>query len=602
MPSRTGRLADCPTVLSKILVANRGEIAVRVVRACRELGITSVAVYSELDRDALHVRLADEAYALGGQTATESYLNTEAILGVIAQAGVDGVHPGYGFFSENADFARAITDRGVRFIGPPPEAIEVMGDKLSARAAAERVGVQGVPGNTDILTSPDQVLSFAEEHGWPVAIKAAFGGGGRGIKVVADAAGVAAALESAQREAQASFGRSECYVERYLTWPRHIEMQVIADTHGNVVWLGERDCSAQRRHQKLVEESPAPNLPDEVRQAMGEAAVAVAKGCGYVNAGTVEFLYQDGEFYYLEMNTRLQVEHPVTEMVTGIDLVAEQIRVAAGEALSFGQDDISPRGHAIECRINAENPSGGRFLPAPGRITQLDPPQGFGTRWDGGYEAGDEVSQFYDNLVGKLIVWGVDRETAIARTRRALDELRIEGIVTTAPAQRLMMDDPDFVAGEHSTKWVEEKLDLSGLEVSTGAPAADDAAEPRIRREVPVEVNGKRFSVTLWLPEAPVAAAAAGSTAGRPRARRTTSATSAVGGTGAIAVPMQGTIVKVLVSEGDAVESGQPVVVLEAMKMENNINADVSGTVKEIKVSPGDTVGGGDVVMVIEPA
>jgi acetyl-CoA/propionyl-CoA carboxylase biotin carboxyl carrier protein len=333
---------------------------------------------------------------------------------------------------------------------------------------------------------------------------------------------------------------------------------------------------------------------------MGEAAVAVAQGCGYGNAGTVEFLYQDGDFYYLEMNTRLQVEHPVTEMVTGIDLVAEQIRVASGEPLSFGQGDISPRGHAIECRINAENPSGGRFLPAPGRITALRPPQGFGTRWDGGYEAGDEVSQFYDNLVGKLIVWGADRDTALARIRRALDELRVEGIATTAPAQRLMVEHPDFVAGEHSTKWVEETLDLSGLDVATALSEPAGEPEPRIRREVPVEVNGKRFSVSLWLPEAPVGSAAAG-TAGRPRARRTAGAASAAGGTGAIAVPMQGTIVKVLVSEGDAVEAGQAVVVLEAMKMENNINADVTGTVKEIKVAPGDTVGGGDVVMVIEP-
>ena len=602
MPHPAGRLANCPTVLSKILIANRGEIAVRVIRACRELGITCVAVYSELDRDALHVRLADEAYALGGQSATESYLNTDAILGVIDQAGADGVHPGYGFFSENADFARAITDRGVTFIGPPPEAIEVMGDKLSARAAAERVGVQGVPGNADILTSPDQVLAFADEHGWPVAIKAAFGGGGRGIKVVTEAAEVAAALESAQREAQASFGRSECYVERYLTWPRHIEMQVIADSHGNTVWLGERDCSAQRRHQKLIEESPAPNFPDEVRQAMGEAAVAVAKGCGYVNAGTVEFLFQDGDFYYLEMNTRLQVEHPVTEMVTGIDLVAEQIRVASGEPLSFGQGDIERRGHAIECRINAENPAGGRFLPAPGRITRLSPPQGFGTRWDGGNEAGDEVSQFYDNLIGKLIVWGADRETALARIRRALDELRVEGIATTAPAQRLMVDHPDFIGGEHSTKWVEEALDLSGLDVAAAVSTAADESEPRVRRDVPVEVDGKRFSVTLWLPEGAATATSATGTAARPRARRTAGAASAALGTGAVAVPMQGTIVKVLVSEGDRVEAGQPVVVLEAMKMENNINADVSGTVKEVKVAPGDTVGGGDVVMVIEPA
>ena len=589
-------------MLSKILIANRGEIAVRVIRACREMGIGSVAVYSDLDRDALHVRLADESYSLGGQTAAESYLNTEAILGVIGRSGADGVHPGYGFFSENADFARAIGDLGVAFIGPPPEAIEVMGDKLSARRAAEKVGVQGVPGSTEVLTSPAQVEAFAVEHGWPVAIKAAYGGGGRGIKLVAGAGEVAAALESAQREAQSYFGRPECYVERYLTWPRHIEMQVIADTHGNCVWLGERDCSAQRRHQKLIEESPAPNFGDDVRQAMGRAAVAVAEGCGYVNAGTVEFLYEDGEFFYLEMNTRLQVEHPVTELVTGIDLVASQIRIASGEPLGFGQEDVEPRGHAIECRINAENPAGGRFLPSPGRITALRPPQGFGTRWDGGYEAGDEVSQFYDNLVGKLVVWGADRTTALARAGRALDELVLEGVASTAPAQRVILDHPDFVAGEHSTKWVEERLDLSALSGPAVDAPADEYAEPKVRRDVDVEVDGKRFSVAVWIPESVMAGEAAGGTT-RPRPRRSAGAGSAaMGGSGSVAVPMQGTIVKVLVAVGDEVAAGDPVVVLEAMKMENSINAEVSGTVTEVRVTAGDTVGGGDVVVVIEAA
>ena len=583
-------------MFSKILIANRGEIAVRVIRACRELGIASVAVYSELDRNALHVRLADEAYALGGETAADSYLNTSAILDAIEQSGAEAVHPGYGFYSENADFARAITDRGVTFIGPPPAAIEVMGDKISARLAAEKVGVSGVPGTTEIIQDPDEVRSFGEEHGYPVAIKAAYGGGGRGMKVVHSADEVDAALESAQREAESFFGRSECYMERYLTWPRHIEMQIIADQHGNTVWLGERDCSAQRRHQKLVEESPAPNFPDEVRQAMGEAAVAVAEGCDYTNAGTVEFLFQDGEFYYLEMNTRLQVEHPVSELVSGVDLVREQIRVAAGEQLSFSQSDVEQRGHAIEVRINAEDPAGGRFLPSPGTLSELRIPDGFGVRWDGGYEAGDTVSQFYDNLVGKLIVWGSDRDTAISRMRSALTELEVGGIATTAAAHSAILASTDFQAGEHSTKWVEETLDLSDVSGSPkDAPEAADE-EPLTRKDVVLEVNGKRFEVAAWVPE--TAGAVATPKSSKPRRSASNAGSSA--GSGQVAVPMQGTIVKVLVEVGQEVAEGEAVVVLEAMKMENNINADKSGTVTELKVSPGDTVGAGDVVVVIE--
>jgi len=591
-------------VFSKLLIANRGEIAVRVIRACRELGIPSVAVYSELDRDAMHVRLADEAFALGGQTAAESYLNTEAILDVIARCGADAVHPGYGFYSENADFARAITERGVTFVGPPPEAIEVMGDKISARLAAERSGVAGVPGTTEVITSPDEVAAFGDEHGYPIAIKAAYGGGGRGMKVVGSPDEIEAALASAQREAEAFFGRGECYMERYLTWPRHIEMQIIADHHGNAVWLGERDCSAQRRHQKLVEESPAPLLDDAVRKAMGDAAVAVARGCNYTNAGTVEFLYQDGEFFYLEMNTRLQVEHPVTEMVTGIDLVREQIRVAAGEPLSFTQSEVTSVGHAIEARINAEDPAGGRFLPSPGSLTSLVVPDGFGIRWDGGYEAGDTVSQYYDNLIGKLVVWGSDRPTAIARMQRALSELSVGGVATTAAAHARIMASEDFQAGIHSTKWVEERLDLSGVTGKTDAepPAAPDGDDlPRVRRDVVVEVDGKRFSVSAWVPEtappSPASTGNAANTAARPR--RAGGGASAGTGTGQVTVPMQGTIVKILVEVGQEVTAGEGVVVLEAMKMENSINADRSGTVTEIKVEPGDTVGAGDVVVVV---
>lgn len=593
-------------MLKKVLIANRGEIAVRVIRTCRELGVATVAVYSELDRDALHVRLADEAYALGGQTAAESYLNTEAILDVIERSGADAVHPGYGFFSENTDFARAITQRGVTFIGPPPEAIEVMGDKISARHAAEKAGVSGVPGRTDVLTSPDEVVAFGSEFGWPVAIKAAYGGGGRGMKVVQSPEEAPEALESAMRESLAYFGRDECYVERYLAWPRHVEMQVIADTHGNTLWLGERDCSAQRRHQKLVEESPAPAFPDSVRVAMGEASVKVAEACGYVNAGTVEFLYQDGEFFFLEMNTRLQVEHPVTELVTGLDLVEWQLRVASGEPLGFTQGDVQRNGHAIEVRINAENPAGGAFTPSPGTITRMVAPGGPGVRLDAGYESGDTVSQFYDNLVAKLIVWGHDRDAAIARMLRAIDETVVEGVATTLPADVAILSHPDFVSGTHSTNWVTQTLDLSGV-AAPSAPAPPEPAEgeealPRVLRDVTAEVDGRRYQVKLWVPDPgdAVAVAVGGTAAAKGPGPKRPKAAAAGAGSGTVAVPMQGTIVKVLVAEGDAVEIGQTVCVLEAMKMENNVNAEKAGVVKEVRVAPGESVGPGDVIAVIE--
>ncbi|MEP7046852.1 MAG: biotin carboxylase N-terminal domain-containing protein, partial [Ilumatobacteraceae bacterium] len=387
-------------MLTKILIANRGEIAVRVIRAARELGIRTVAVYSELDRNALYVRLADEAYALGGQTAAESYLNTEAILKAIADSGADGVHPGYGFFSENAEFARAITARGVTFIGPPPAAIDEMGDKVSSRKAALRGGAPIVPGTTEFVKSVDEISQFGAEFGYPLAIKAAFGGGGRGMKVVRSAGEVQEAMDSAQRESKAFFGRDEIYIERYLTWPRHVEVQIVGDQQGDVVWVSSRDCSAQRRHQKLIEEAPAHDMAGGVEEAMGEAAIKAAKAVGYYNAGTVEFIYQDNEFFFLEMNTRLQVEHPVTEMITGIDLVEWQIRVAGGEPLPMTQAEVtaSRRGHSIEVRINAENPAGGKFLPSPGTISKLVAPDGFGIRFDAGYETGDTISQYYDNL------------------------------------------------------------------------------------------------------------------------------------------------------------------------------------------------------------
>jgi acetyl-CoA/propionyl-CoA carboxylase, biotin carboxylase, biotin carboxyl carrier protein len=584
---------------NKVLIANRGEITIRVMRTCRELGITTVAVYSELDRDAAHVRYADESYALGGQTAAESYLNTDAIVDVIARSGAEAVHPGYGFFAENADFARAITERGTTWIGPPPDAIEIMGDKISARQAAASAGVDAVPGTLEPITSAEQVIAFGEQHGWPVAIKAAFGGGGRGMKVVDGPDEAQGALDSAARESQAYFGRPETYLERYLTRPRHIEIQVFCDTHGNAVWLGERDCSTQRRHQKLIEETPAPGITGDVRRAMGEAAV---------NAGTVECLYQDGEFWFLEMNTRLQVEHCVTEMVTSLDLVSEQLSVAAGEPLSFSQESVERRGHAIECRINAEDPTK-RFLPSPGTITRLRVPSGPGVRWDGGYDEGDTISQFYDNLVGKLVVWGADREAARRRMLRALRELEVGGVRTTVPAHVALLDHPDFVAGDHSTRWLEEEVDPGVLteaasEPVVASPSETEGEEQRLEeRTVPVEVDGKRFSVRVWLPETPPGVDTTprgGAGAGRRASKPRLASAGAAGGDGTVSAPMQGTIVKVLVTQGDAVEPGQALLVLEAMKMENHINAERGGTVKEVRVATGDTVGTGDVLIVIE--
>jgi acetyl-CoA/propionyl-CoA carboxylase biotin carboxyl carrier protein len=589
-------------VLSKILIANRGEIAIRVMRTCRELGIATVAVYSELDRDAAHTRYADEAYALGGQTAAESYLNTEAILDAIRKSGADGVHPGYGFFSENADFARALTDAGVTWIGPPPSAIEVMGDKISSRLAAAESGVESVPGTTSPITDASEIVAFGDANGYPIAIKAAYGGGGRGMKVVNSADEAQSAFDSAQREALAYFGRDECYMERYLTRPRHIELQVFTDTQGNGVYISDRDCSTQRRHQKLIEEAPAPNLSDETRKAMGEAAVKVALGCGYVNAGTVEMLYQDGDFFFLEMNTRLQVEHCVTEEISGLDLVAEQINVANGNPLRFTQDSIERRGHSIEVRINAEDPSK-KFLPSPGPITRLRVPSGPGVRWDGGYDEGDAISQYYDNLVGKLIVWADTRDNAIDRMVRALGEFEIGPIKTTIPAHLALLQTDDFRNVNHSTKWVEDEIDPASFSAAGGAalavPAPADADE-LVERTVPVEVDGRRYSVKVWLPDAPAAAPAKKSGRARPSFSGSGGGAGGGAGSGTVSAPMQGTIVKVLVEPGATVEAGQAILVLEAMKMENHINAETSGTVKEIRVAAGDAVGTGDVLAIIE--
>ncbi|MGO9582912.1 MAG: biotin carboxylase N-terminal domain-containing protein [Acidimicrobiales bacterium] len=600
-------------MFDKVLVANRGEIAVRVIRTCRELGVASVAVYSELDENALHVRLADEAYPLGGQTAAESYLDADLILDALARSGADAVHPGYGFLAENPAFARVVAGAGATFIGPPPRAIETMGNKIKARLAATRAGVACVPGRSEPVADPDEIVAFGESNGWPVAIKAAFGGGGRGMKVVTEAKEAASAMESAQREALSSFGHGDIYLERYLPWSRHIEMQVFADRHGNALWLGERDCSCQRRHQKLLEESPAPDFQDEVRRAMGEAAVRICRACAYEGAGTVEFLYEDGSFYFLEMNTRLQVEHPVTELLTGLDLVEWQLRVAAGEPLAVSQETIVAlsRGHSMEARINAEDPANGIFLPSPGKITRLRLPEGFGVRSDSGFEAGDTVSQFYDNLVAKIVVWGADREAARRRLLRALSEMQVEGVATTIPAIHAILTHPDFIEARHSTRWLEQCLDLSGIAVSSPASGrpqdaeslrgTENGTENMVMREVDAEVDGRRYRVKLWVPDVSPAGHRAPGGTRAPATRRSHGAAAPVLPTdGKVTVPMQGTIIKVLVAEGDLVEIDQDLCVLEAMKMENPITSDRAGRVKELHVSVGDSLGAGDVVAVIE--
>jgi acetyl-CoA/propionyl-CoA carboxylase, biotin carboxylase, biotin carboxyl carrier protein len=589
-------------VFDAVLVANRGEIAIRVIRACRELGVRSVAVYSEVDRDAPHVRLADEAYLLGPSSPAASYLNIERILEVAREAGVDAIHPGYGFLSENADFADAVTDAGFVFVGPPGDAIRRMGDKLSAREVALNAEVPVVPGTQEPTDDPEIAIAFGDEHGYPVAVKAMFGGGGRGMKVVRDADAMREALEAAQREAQAAFGRGECYLERYLERPRHIEIQVLGDLDGTVIHLGERDCSLQRRHQKLVEEAPAPGISQDLRDRIGAAAIRVAKEMGYHNAGTCEFLLDDdGEtFYFLEMNTRLQVEHPVTELVTGVDLAQAQLRIAAGDGMGLTQDEVRLTGHAIECRINAEEPAT-NFVPTPGLITDLQPPLGPWVRFDTGAESGYEVPRDYDSMIGKLIVWGADRDAARARMSRALDELVLEGIPTTVPFHRLAMTNEQFAAGEHSTVSVETEWDLSPLQPQ--GPAAPGAGEDEgPSREVTVEVGGRRLEVKVFGELA--AAGGGGGTA--PTAQRR----SRGGGPGGpkahaaasedLVAPMQGTVVKYAVEEGAEVAAGDLVVVLEAMKMENNITAHRDGTVTAIHFAAGDVVESGAILAHIE--
>jgi len=573
----------------KVLIANRGEIAVRIARACRDAGLASVAVYSDADRDALHVRMADEAFALGGIAAAESYLDVDKLLGVAARTGADAVHPGYGFLAENAGFAEAVLAAGLTWVGPPPAAIRALGDKVAARHIAEKVGAPLVPGTAEPVADASEVLDFAREFGVPVAIKAAFGGGGRGLKVARNLEEIPELFESAVREAVGAFGRGECFVERYLDRPRHVETQCLADAHGGVAVVSTRDCSLQRRHQKLVEEAPAPFLTVEQEAELYRASKAILREAGYVGAGTCEFLIgQDGTISFLEVNTRLQVEHPVTEEVTGIDLVREMLRIAAGEPL--GYDDPPARGHAIEFRINAED-AGRGFLPAPGTLTCWHPPSGPGVRVDAGYEQGMTVPQAYDSLLAKLVITGATRTQALERARRALAEFEVQGMPTVLAFHRAVVADPDFTDAPFRvhTRWIETEF-ATKLEPYAG-PVADEAAPPLLER-VTVEVAGKRLEVVL-----PVGLSSRDRQSGpaRPAARRTRHSGPAVSGN-ALTTPMQGTIVKVAVEEGAQVAAGDLVVVLEAMKMEQPLTAPRAGTVRGLVAEVGAVVQSGTVL------
>jgi acetyl-CoA/propionyl-CoA carboxylase biotin carboxyl carrier protein len=580
--------------VKKVLIANRGEIAVRVARACRDAGLASVAVYAEPDRDALHVRAADEAFALGGTTPGDSYLVVEKILGAARESGADAVHPGYGFLSENADFAAAVVDAGLTWIGPPPQAIIDLGDKVAARHIAMRAGAPLVPGTKDPVADADEVVAFAEEHGLPVAIKAAFGGGGRGLKVARTLEEIPELFDSAVREAVSAFGRGECFVERFLDKPRHVEAQVLADTHGTVIVVGTRDCSLQRRNQKLVEEAPAPFLTDEQRERIHSSAKAICLAAGYVGAGTVEYLVGvDGSISFLEVNTRLQVEHPVTEETSGIDLVRQQFRIADGLPLEVTEDP-APRGHSIEFRINAED-AGRNFMPAPGPVTRLEIPHGPGVRWDSGVATGGEVVGAFDSMLAKLIVTGATREEALQRARRALDELVVEGMPTVIPFHRAVVRDPAFSSEPFSvhTRWIETEWD-NQVE-PYGAATGTEEAEPR--QTVVVEVGGRRLEVSL---PAGLAAGGAAPAAGaaKPRRRSGKGGGSAASGD-SLTSPMQGTIVKVAVSDGATVAAGDLIVVLEAMKMEQPITAHKAGTVSGLSAEVGATVTSGAVLCAI---
>jgi acetyl-CoA/propionyl-CoA carboxylase biotin carboxyl carrier protein len=599
-PDRTGDRTGGRRI-TKVLVANRGEIAVRVARACRDAGIGSVAVYADPDRDALHVRLADEAYALNGSTSAETYLVFEKLLGVAARAGCDAVHPGYGFLAENAHFAQAVLDAGLIWIGPPPAAIEALGDKVRARHIALDADAPLVPGTPDPVAGADEVVAFAEQHGLPVAIKAAFGGGGRGLKVARALDEIPHLFDSATREAVAAFGRGECFVERYLDRPRHVETQCLADQHGGVVVVSTRDCSLQRRHQKLVEEAPAPFLTPEQQAELYRASKAILRRAGYVGAGTCEFLVgQDGTISFLEVNTRLQVEHPVTEEVTGIDLVREMFRIAEGQPL--GYDDPPIRGHSIEFRINGED-AGRGFLPTPGPVNVFRPPSGPGVRVDSGVEPGSVIGQSFDSLLAKLIVTGADRQQALERARRALGEFEVDGLATVLPFHRAVVADPAFAPADPAqpfsvhTRWIETEFATTIPPFAGGPPEDDGAAGPRER--VVVEVGGKRLEVTL--PAGFGAGSGSGGATSRPAARRPgRRAAAAAGGGDAFTSPMQGTIVSVAVTEGQTVAAGDLVVVLEAMKMEQPLTAHKAGTITGLNAIVGETVASGAVLCRIE--
>jgi acetyl-CoA/propionyl-CoA carboxylase biotin carboxyl carrier protein len=578
-------------VLEKVLIANRGEIAVRVVRALREMDVASVAVYSDVDREALHTRLADEAYYVGPPPAAESYLRTEGLIEMAQRSGAQAVHPGYGFVAESAPFARAVAEAGLIWIGPHPEAIQAMGSKVESRRIMKRAGVPITPGTEEPITSAASVLEFAAEHGYPVAVKASAGGGGRGFAVAHDKTEVETAFERASREGEAYFGDGAVYLERYLSAPRHVEIQILRDKHGNAIHLGERDCSIQRRHQKLVEECPSPAIDPDMREAMGRAAKGVAEAVGYDNVGTVEFLVEGDQFFFLEMNTRVQVEHPVTEEVTGVDIVQTGVRIAAGELLPLTQEEVSWRGHAIEVRLNAEDPGRG-FAPSPGVVTAYEEPGGPGVRVDSSLRGPGLVPEAYDPLFAKLIVRGADRGEVLRRLRRALSEFRVEGIATTLPFHRALLEEEVFASGEYTTSFVAERL--AGMEIPASPVTGAGETPGKESRGVEVEVNGKLFRVRLY-GDREVAREQ-----GPPVRRKGGVTQRAAMGGGAVLAPMQGTIMKVFVEKGQEVAADEAVCLLEAMKMESEIRAQRAGKIRKVLVEAGKTVRSGEPLVILE--